>query len=92
MFETLQVLKSKQAVMCPQCKVPKFAFVRTAVGAMCVPCSEKPLPVATMADVEHPSRKLGLVVRHGAPVVCIGCEKERTVFSLASGLCLKCHK
>jgi hypothetical protein len=92
MFEPLQVLRSERPAMCPECLTPKHAFVRTLKGGMmCVVCSEKPRPIAKLSDVEFPSRRLGHVVRHGAPVVCTGCEKERAVFSLASGLCLKCH-
>jgi hypothetical protein len=91
-FDTLQVLRSERPAMCPECKVPKHTFVRSTRGTMCISCAGKPSPLATLVDIEDPSRKLGLVVRHGAPVVCVGCEKAHAVFSLSSGLCIACTK
>jgi hypothetical protein len=93
MFETVQVLRTDIAALCPQCRSPRFTFVRLSrSGMVCVPCAEKPLPKVTLADVEHPTRSLETVFRHGSPVVCTSCEKERTVFSRLSGLCVACTK
>jgi hypothetical protein len=93
MFETLKVIRSERPAMCPQCKTPKFAFVRTSRGTICVPCADKPLPHVTHADVEHSTRELGgVIMRHGKPCICIGCEKDRSIFSLKTGLCVACSK
>ena len=89
-MENLKVVRSEKPALCPECKTPKFVFYRTPRGTMCTGCAEQPLPRVTQVDVEHPTRKMGVIFRHGKPVVCTGCQKERAVFSLASGLCLKC--
>jgi ribosomal protein S27E len=90
-FEAITVLRSERPALCPGCKTPKFVFHRLLRGTVCSTCAEAPLPRAIPADLDHPTRKMGLVFRHGKTVLCVGCDKERTVFALASGLCLKCH-
>jgi hypothetical protein len=92
-FRAVQVMRTEQAAMCPSCKSAAFAFIRLSRGGMvCLPCAEKPLPKATRADVEHPTRSMATIFRHGSPVICTSCEKERTVFSWTSGLCVACTK
>jgi ribosomal protein S27E len=91
-FAAVAVLRSEHPAMCPQCKTPRFVFHRLSRGTMCSVCAEQPLPQVTTDAVEHPTRKMGLVFRHGKPVLCMGCERQRSVFSLASGLCISCHK
>jgi hypothetical protein len=90
-FQALQVLRTEKAAMCPSCKGAAFAFVRLSGGGMvCVPCGEKPAPIATREDLHHPTRSMETIFRHGNPVICTSCEKERTVFSRLSGLCIAC--
>jgi hypothetical protein len=92
-FQALQVLRTVKAAMCPGCKGAAFAFVRLSRGRMvCVQCAEKPAPVATRHDLHHPTRNMETIFRHGNPVLCTCCEKERTVFSRLSGLCIACTK
>jgi hypothetical protein len=77
--------------MCPGCKGAAFSFVRLSRGGMvCIACAERPAPIATRDDLDHPTRKMETIFRHGSPVICTSCEKERTVFSRMSGLCVAC--
>jgi ribosomal protein S27E len=91
-FVAVQILRSEHAAMCPQCRTPRYVFHRLSRGTICGVCAEKPLPRADASAVEHPTWQMGLVFRHGKPVLCMACERPRTVFSLASGLCILCHK
>jgi hypothetical protein len=90
-FVAQTVLRTAQGALCPACRSIRFSFRRLPAGGMsCLACSEK-RPTVTREDLEFPARELGLVVRNGAPVLCCGCSRPRRIFSLASGLCLKCH-
>jgi hypothetical protein len=91
-FTEATVVHSLTPAMCPGCGRLKHAFLRLARGGMCcIPCFEMPLPFASAIALEHPTRNLTITTfRHGKPVVCTGCEKERSTFSRMSGLCIRC--